>query len=232
LYSHNGSPLVVPRWALLNITAGFVVVAWILTPSVYFKNIWHSNTVAIANVGMNSAWTAISIVTTAVTFASLLAILVHILLNDRKELWTQIRNKSRAHKGNDLHCRLVSAYADTPGCWFDLVTLMAFIMITVLWELIHLLRWYYIPLTLVIPFVFVVPFGRVNSITGHIVQNQGIYYLCVIISIYLYHYLKVPPRAPFFIQLLSYLICVPFNMGIYIAFRQRNKIRNVGGLFE
>lgn len=37
-----GSPLATPWWAQANVALGFVVFFWIITPIVYFTNVWNS----------------------------------------------------------------------------------------------------------------------------------------------------------------------------------------------
>ena len=40
--AYIGSPLATPWWAEANVAAGFVVFFWIITPILYFSNVWDS----------------------------------------------------------------------------------------------------------------------------------------------------------------------------------------------
>ncbi len=178
-----GSPLVVPRWALVNIAVGFVLITWIITPIVYFTDVWGTRSYAIAQTTQSTTnWSAIGVVTTATTFASLSSVLVHMLLHHGNDWWKQLRTTSLAKKGNDLHCRLISLYPDVPDWWFAIISVVSLIVILVVAQVSQMLPWYNVLFAFLIAIVFVLPFGMVASITGQIVQNQGVYFLGAVIA--------------------------------------------------
>ncbi|CAF3868635.1 unnamed protein product [Rotaria sp. Silwood1] len=105
------SPIVVPFWAQLNILVGFVVLVWIITPTVYYLNLWNSKAMPIvsnrlftvegyyynisavldSNLRLNETAynlhgplriTAIFAFNYGVGFAAVTCILVHTILND------------------------------------------------------------------------------------------------------------------------------------------------------
>jgi len=83
-----GTPLVVPRWAVVNIAVGFVLATWVITPIIYFANVWNTYNRPIAEVtGSTSNWSALGLVSTAAAFANLSAVFVHMLLHHSKNLW-------------------------------------------------------------------------------------------------------------------------------------------------
>ena len=244
------TPLVVPRWALVNIGVGFVLVAWVITPIIYFQDVWDTNQNPISTSTQSpSTWSAMGLVTTATTFASLSAVFVHTFLYDSKNIWEQIRGRSLDKKGNDIHCRLIEAYPDVPDWWFLIVSIVAVVVIMIVADLSGMLEWYNVLFALSIPMIFVLPFGMVSSITGQLIQNQGVYFLMVIIvgslwsgnqpkmmtfiaigyttycqTLYLVsnlklgHYMKIPPRVLFVVQLVSCLITSAFSAGIQYYF--------------
>ncbi len=178
-----GSPLIVPRWAVVNIIVGFVLATWVITPIIYFTNVWNTYGYPIAEVTRSSSnWSALSLVSTAAAFANLSAVLVHTLLHHSKNLWKELRTRSLNEKGNDVHCRLIALYPDVPDWWFFIVSVLAFIVIIVVGEVSSIIPWYKTLFSLIVPIVLVLPFAMVASITGQSIQNPSVYYLLAIIS--------------------------------------------------
>jgi len=178
-----GSPLVVPGWAIINIAVGFVLATWIITPIIYFTNVWNTYDNPIASVTRSSSeWSALGLVSTAAAFANLTAVLVHMLLYHSKNWWKELRERSLDKKGNDVHCRLIALYPDVPDWWFVIVSLPALIVIVVVGQVSSIISWYKVFFALIIPIVLVLPFGMVASITGQTIQNPSVYYLLVIIA--------------------------------------------------
>ncbi|KAI0794846.1 OPT oligopeptide transporter protein-domain-containing protein [Abortiporus biennis] len=46
-----GSPLATPWWAEANVVVGFFIFYWILTPILYFKNVWYGSFMPISSLG-------------------------------------------------------------------------------------------------------------------------------------------------------------------------------------
>jgi OPT family oligopeptide transporter len=178
-----GSPMIVPRWAVVNIAVGFIVATWIITPIVYFTDTWNTYNHPIAEVTHSSTrWSAVGIVSTAATFANLSAVLVHMFLHHSNTLWKELRVRSLEEKGNDVHCRLTALYSDVPDWWFAIVSIVAFIVIVIVGQVSHTILWYETFLSFIGPVLLVLPFGIVASITGLTVQNTSVYYLLVVIA--------------------------------------------------
>ncbi len=178
-----GSPLIIPRWSAVNIAVGFVIATWIITPIIYFANVWNTYDRPIAEVTRSSSnWSALGLVSTAAAFANLSAVFVHMLLHNRKTLWNELRTRSLDKKGNDVHCRLISIYPDVPDWWFGICSLLAFIVIVVVGQVSSIIRWYECFFAFFVPIFLVLPFGMIASITGQSIQNPSVYYLFVIIA--------------------------------------------------
>ena len=184
-----GSPLVVPKWALINIAIGFIITTWILTPIIYFSNVWNCREQSIAyfpyaGIFSNETyeWSALSIVTAATGFATPIAVIVHMILHDGKQLINFTLTKTNSFKGNDLHCRLIEVYKGVPDWWYGIISLLSIIVLIIISEVSNILQWYYVLLALVIPLIFSLPMGSVLSITGQIIQNASVYYICLVIG--------------------------------------------------
>jgi len=74
-----GSPLIVPGWALINITFGFVLIIWLIVPIVYGLNIRNVKSQPIGG-SMSLKLTAMNLVTVFTSFACVSAIFVHTFL--------------------------------------------------------------------------------------------------------------------------------------------------------
>jgi OPT family oligopeptide transporter len=175
--------MIVPRWAVVNSAVGFVLATWVITPIIYFTNVWDTYDHPIAEVTQSSSiWSALGLVSTAAAFANLSAVLVHMLLHHSKNLWKELRTRSLDKKGNDVHCRLIALYPDVPDWWFAIVSLLAFIVIIVVGQVSSIILWYRSFFAVIVPVFFVLPFGMVASITGQTIQNPSVYYLLAIIA--------------------------------------------------
>jgi OPT family oligopeptide transporter len=178
-----GSPMITPRWAVVNITVGVIFATWIITPIIYFANVWNTYDYPVAAVTRSSShWSALTLVSTSAAFANLAAVVVHMFLHHSNSLWKELRARSLNEKRNDVHCRLNALYPDVPDWWFVIVSVLAFIVIVVIGQVSRIILWYATFLTLIVPIVLVLPFGIVASITGLTIQNPTIYYLLVIIA--------------------------------------------------
>jgi OPT family oligopeptide transporter len=257
------TPLVVPRWALVNIGVGFVLVAWVITPIIYFQDVWGTRDNSISTSTQSpSTWSAMGLVTTFTTFASLSSVFVHMFLYHSKDLWNQFRSRSLDKKGNDIHCRLIAAYPDVPDWWFFIVSVVGVLVIMIVSQISGMLNWYNVLFSLSTSMIFVLPFGMVASITGQLIQNQGIYYLMVIIvgslwsddqskmmtfiavgyttycqTLYLVsnmklgHYMKIPPRVLFSVQIVSCLVTSAVSAGVQYYFYAAQQYYNQPGAY-
>ncbi|CAF0909388.1 unnamed protein product [Adineta ricciae] len=176
-----GSPLILPGWALINIGFGFVLIIWFIVPIVYASNVRQVQSRAIAGV-MFTGITAMNLVTSFTSFAYIPAIFVHTALFHGYNLWDQLRSKSLTNMGNDMHARLMSAYAYVPEWWYFALFSASLITVCIICNHNGWLPWYLVLLSLVINASLVLPVGLVSSITGQFLHNAPVYYLNVIIS--------------------------------------------------
>ncbi len=171
------------RYRLVIIAVGFVLATWVITPIIYFTNVWNTYDHPIAEVTRSSSvWSALGLVSTAAAFANLPAVLVHTLLHHSKNLWKELCTRSLDKKGNDVHCRLIALYSDVPDWWFVIASVLAFVVILVAGQVSSIIHWYETFFALIVPTILVLPFGMVASITGQAIQNPSVYYLLVIIA--------------------------------------------------
>ena len=143
---------------------------------------WGTRSKSIARSTQSSKdWSAMGLVTTFTTFASLSSVFVHTFLYHGKSLWKQLRTRSLNEKGNDIHCRLIGLYGDVPDWWFLVISILAIVVLMIVSDVSGMIAWYNVLFALVVPVIFVLPFGMVTSITGQLIQNQGVYFVMVII---------------------------------------------------
>ncbi|CAF2915455.1 unnamed protein product [Rotaria sp. Silwood2] len=176
-----GSPLILPRWALINIAFGFVLIIWFIVPIVYGSNVRSFTTYPIGGV-VSTEFTALSLVTAFTSFASITAVFVHTLLFHGVDIWQQFRTKTLANMGNDMHARMISIYPTVPDWWYLELFALALIVACVTCDHAGWLKWYYVLLSLFIGALFTLPFGLVSSITGQLLHNLSVYYLCLLIG--------------------------------------------------
>ncbi|CAF1169490.1 unnamed protein product [Adineta ricciae] len=176
-----GSPLILPGWALMNIAFGFVLIIWLIVPIVYGTNIRNFTTLPIGGV-ISTDFTALSLVTAFASFASVTAVFVHALLFHGVDIYEQFMTKKLGNMGNDMHARMISLYPPVPDwCYLQLFAL-AMITACVTCDHAGWLSWYYVLLALFIGALFTLPFGLVSSITGQLLHNLSVYYICLLIG--------------------------------------------------
>ncbi|CAF2781958.1 unnamed protein product [Rotaria sp. Silwood2] len=200
-----GSPLILPGWALINIAFGFVLIIWLIVPIVYGSNVRGFTNLPIGGVVITE-FTAFSLVTAFTSFASITAVFIHTLLFHGVDIWQQFRTKSLKHMGNDMHARMMSLYKTVPDWWYLELFASALIVACVTCDHAGWLNWYYVLLSLSIGTIFVLPFGLVSSITGQLLHNLSVYYLCLLIGQLLS--LQTSARNMFTFIALSYVVFV------------------------
>ncbi|KAK3694789.1 putative isp4 protein [Podospora appendiculata] len=164
------------------------------------------------------------------SFAAVAAVIVHVTLYHGRDIWTQWR-LARSQE-DDVHMRLMKKYRDAEDWWylilFGTMIGLSFVVVCA-WETSF--PWWAFMVCLAIPIVWTIPIGIVqamtnfqlglNVLTEYIVgymlpgrplammmfKNYG--YLCMSQALYftqdlkLGHYMKVPPRAMFWSQLVA-----------------------------
>lgn len=192
--AYIGSPLATPWWAEANVTGGFIIFFWIVTPILYYTNVWSSKYMPISsrtsydntgkaydvsriinpdatfNEEAYKAYSPLFLSTTfaisyGLSFASITATITHTFLYYRKQIWTQARRS--IHEQPDVHARLMSRYRQVPEWWYGIIFLTMFVfglLSILLWETKFPVGWYI--LSLVIAAFYVVPIGMIQAITN------------------------------------------------------------------
>ncbi|RMZ79063.1 hypothetical protein DV737_g3550, partial [Chaetothyriales sp. CBS 132003] len=170
-----------------------------------------------------------------VQFAGLAALVTHTACWYGRDIWR--------HNGLDVHNRLMARYPDAPMTWYLLtcVTMIAIGIFVVEYYPVHL-PWYGLILALAITTCLFIPVGIVMAITnqhsslylicqlicgvvfpGRPVANMVFVTYCYISSaqgvkfssdLKLGHYMKIPPRLLFKVQMIATLISSVVQIGV------------------
>ncbi|KAL0081202.1 OPT family small oligopeptide transporter [Phycomyces blakesleeanus] len=197
--SFLGSPLVVPWWAIANITVGFVVIAWIIVPVMYYTNVWDAKTFPILTPTLfdsqGEVWNNSRVLnedktlnyeayeeygpmrmstffafTYGIMFAGLTSVLTHTVLYHGKDIIDQFK-RSR-EKDDDIHCKLMRAYPEVPSWWYYLIFLVSFgVSFCVIYVWPIGLPWWGLILAISLPVIFVLPIGLIQAVTN---QQPGL----------------------------------------------------------
>ncbi|KAF7301839.1 OPT oligopeptide transporter [Mycena indigotica] len=270
--AYIGSPLATPWWAEANVAAGFVFFFWILTPALYFSNVWYSKYMPISSRGSfnnhGRTYSVAAILNDDLTFneEKYKAYSPPFPLNDfcfvirlffRKQIWTQSRRAM--HEQPDIHARLMAVYPQVPEWWYAIIFVSMFvcgIIVVEVWDTKFPVQ--YFILALVIAFVYVIPIGMIQAITNQQVGlnviteliigfvhfaaplqpvNEDVSYalpghpvammmfktwgyitmaqaLTFTSDFKLGHYMKIPPRAMFWAQVVATVIAGTVQLGV------------------
>ncbi|VDB85097.1 unnamed protein product [Peniophora sp. CBMAI 1063] len=264
------SPLPIPWWAQANIAFAVVLFYWIITPIVYYKNVWYAkflpmvsshsfdNTAVRYNVTAiltpegnfdEAAYKAYSplfipavfAISYGLSFASMTAIIVHIFLYYRKQIWTQARRSLSEQP--DIHARLMSVYKEVPEWWYAIIFVTMFIFGIIVVEVWHTgMPVYAFVIALLISISLTVPIGIIQAITsnqlglnviteliigymvpghpiammqfktwGYITMTQALQFTQ---DLKLGHYMKIPPRPMFWCQVVATVIAGTVQLGV------------------
>ncbi|PPQ77833.1 hypothetical protein CVT25_015327 [Psilocybe cyanescens] len=175
------------------------------------------------------------------SFASITATLTHAFLYFRKQIWTQARRAM--HEQPDIHARLMAHYPQVPEWWYAIIFVIMFVFGIVsieVWETKFPVQWFI--LALVIAFFYVIPIGMIQAITnqqvglnviteliigyalpgrpvammmfktwGYITMAQALTFTS---DFKLGHYMKIPPRAMFWGQVVATVIAGTVQLGV------------------
>ncbi|KAH7107250.1 OPT oligopeptide transporter [Auriculariales sp. MPI-PUGE-AT-0066] len=192
--AYIGSPLVSPWWAEANIGVGFVFFFWILTPILYYTNVWNAaylpilssdvfdNTGAYYDVyriltpdmtfneTAYKEYSPLFMSTTfalsyGLSFAAITATIVHTILYYRRQIITQARRSLKDQP--DIHARLMSRYTSVPHWWYTAIFLTMFVFGIVCIQAYptNMPIWAFI-LALVVAIVYLLPVGMIQAITN------------------------------------------------------------------
>ncbi|XP_042426388.1 oligopeptide transporter 7-like isoform X1 [Zingiber officinale] len=263
--SYLGSPLASPWFATANVAVGFVLIMYIITPISYWLNFYKGKSFPIFSDGLFASTgqsynisriidpnfhldidayekngplylSTFFVVTYGVGFASLTAIISHVLLFHGSEIWQMSRSAFKDQK-MDIHTRLMSRYKQVPQWWF-IAILVANIALTIFACEYYIdqlqLPWWGVLLACSIALFFTLPIGIITATTN---QTPGLNIITEYIIGYLYpgrpvanmcfkvygsismtqaltflqdfklgHYMKIPPRTMFMAQVVGTLI--------------------------
>ncbi|KAG4427416.1 hypothetical protein IFR05_017102 [Cadophora sp. M221] len=190
--AYNTNPLLSPSWAAMNVFAGFVIFFWIVTPGLYYSNVWftaylpictaelYDNTASVYNITrvMNSDGTfnvaeyeayspsflpATFAFVYGISFAALTAVPVHIYLWHGKEIKDAFAGRTKL----DIHSRLMRLYKQTPWYWYGAITVVVLIASMLMVHFYHTsLPVWAILLATIIPAIYIIPCGIIQGITN------------------------------------------------------------------
>ncbi|KAJ6559317.1 OPT oligopeptide transporter [Mycena sp. CBHHK59/15] len=175
------------------------------------------------------------------SFASITATLMHAFLYFRKQIWVQSRRA--LHEQPDIHARLMSRYPQVPEWWYLILFLSMFVLGIISIEVwpTQMPVWAFV-LALGIAFTYVIPIGMIQAITnqqvglnviteliigyalpgrpiammmfktwGYITMAQALTFTS---DFKLGHYMKIPPRAMFWGQVVATVIAGTVQLGV------------------
>jgi len=94
--------------------------------------------------------------------AILPAIFVHTILYHGKWILEQSRT-SFTNRNNDIHCKLMSQYAETPEWWFTFLFVINLVILMIVSHLNNLLPWYNVLILAIVASICVLPFGILDA---------------------------------------------------------------------
>ncbi|XP_037423580.1 oligopeptide transporter 7-like isoform X2 [Triticum dicoccoides] len=270
--SYLGSPLVSPWFATVNVAAGFFIIMYVITPIGYWFNFYKARTFSIFSADLFTSTgqkynisaivddhfhfdteayerngplylSTLLAITYGVSFASLTATIVHVLLFHGSEI-LQLSRSTFQGKSVDIHTKLMRRYKQVPEWWFICILLVS-IAATVFACEYYIeqlqLPWWGVLVACAIAFFFTLPIGIITATTN---QTPGLNIVTEYIIGYLYpgrpvanmcfkvygyismhqalmflqdfklgHYMKIPPRTMFMAQVVGTSIAAFVYLG-------------------
>ncbi|KAI3948136.1 hypothetical protein MKX01_014735 [Papaver californicum] len=259
------TPLASPWFATANVAVGFIFITYIVTPIIYWFNFYKAKNFSIfssklfessgkeynissivdKNFGIDWAayeksgplyLTSFFAMTYGTGFATLSAVIVHVLLFHGREICEQSRSAFKEKK-QDIHTRLMSKYKQVPEWWFVCI-LLATIAVTVfaceLYSEQLQLPWWGVLFACALAIFFTLPIGILTATTnqqpalniiteyiiGYIYPGHPVANICFktygyismrqaivfLADFKLGHYMKIPPRTMFLAQVVGTLV--------------------------
>ncbi|KAI8334789.1 OPT family small oligopeptide transporter [Chlamydoabsidia padenii] len=199
IVSYLQSPLIVPWWAIANVAVGFVIIAWILTPAMYYSNVWDAKLFPILTQQLftsdGSPWNNSMVltpekfldeaayaaygpmrmstffaITYGIGFAGVTSVLTHTFLFHGSEIMRQFR--ASREDNEDIHHKLMRAYPEVPGWWYYIIFIISFSVSFAVIYCFHIeLPWWGMFFAIAISAIFVLPIGIIQAITN---QQPGL----------------------------------------------------------
>ncbi|KAH9911356.1 OPT oligopeptide transporter [Epithele typhae] len=175
------------------------------------------------------------------SFAAIAATIVHTIVYFRKQIWIQSRRSLSEQP--DIHARLMSRYPQVPDWWYSGIFVLMFIFGVIVIEVqeTQMPVWALV-LALMISFIYTIPVGMIQAITNQQIGLNVITELIVgyalpgkPIAMMLFktwgyntmaqalqftsdfklgHYMKIPPRAMFFSQVVAAVVAGTVQLGV------------------
>ncbi|KAK7282921.1 hypothetical protein RIF29_12042 [Crotalaria pallida] len=247
-----GSPLVTPINATLNIMAGYLLLIYVIIPSCYWGfNLYNARTFPIYSSHLFTAqgkqYDVTSIVNKkfeldleayekqghinlsvffaisyGIGFAAIASAITHVACFHGRsiiELWS-----SRSMK-QDIHTRLMKKYNDVPSWWFHVLLIVSIILALLL---VTLMKDQAPGLNVISEYVFglILPGKPIANVCfktyAYISMNQAVFFLN---DFKLGHYMKIPPRSMFLVQIIGTIIAGTIN--VIVALWMLGSIPNI-----
>ncbi|CAF1161912.1 unnamed protein product [Didymodactylos carnosus] len=178
------SPILVPRWAQINVLVSFVFFVWFLIPILYYTNVWdfknmplislslffpngkyYSPKIDISGTTEPFRMSVSNVLSIYFTFAFFPTLITHTIVFHGKDIWKQFRTSFK-NRQNDVHCVLMSRYPEAPEWWYLILFLGSFIVAAVICRYGQYMPWYLLFLALPLSFACLLPVGILLSITN------------------------------------------------------------------
>lgn len=256
----NYSPLISPWHAIGNTLIGMVAFYWILTAGLHYSNYGYAKYLPISdsnsydnmgntynvsriinpvsqtlNLEEYKRYSPLFLSTTftisyGLSFASIIAVLVHTYLFHGTELWQRFKKWNEVEE--DVHAKLMEKYKTVPFWWYSIllvVTIAISLAITQTYD--TSLSWWAFFVSLILALIFFMPIAIIQATTnigiglnvltefivgyiqpgrpmammlfkayGYMALYQGIGFAS---DMKLGHYMKVPPRVTFSAQVVA-----------------------------
>ncbi|WOO86208.1 Glutathione transporter 1 [Vanrija pseudolonga] len=189
-----GNPLTAPWWAQVNIALGFLLFYWLLTPLLYYNNVWYTAYLPILTIAPGDRYqqpydigriltpdfklnttayaeyspvylTAAFTVTYMLAFGLTTSLIVYTVLYHGKRIYLTSRN--RKTEPDDIHMKLMRRYPEVPDWWYIIAFLGCVVLGIVTIEVFAtgLPVWGY-AVAIAMAAVYIVPIGIIFAMTN------------------------------------------------------------------
>ncbi|KAI0050840.1 OPT-domain-containing protein [Auriscalpium vulgare] len=189
-----GSPLMVPWFAEVHVFVAFVLFYWILTPALYYSNVWslahfpmfasvpfdrHGDVYNVTRVLTRQDtfnltayedysplyMPAAYAITYLLAFGLSTCVIVHTLLYHGRALLNGFK-RVRIEK-DDIHAKLMRNYPEVPDWWYALTFVAFFCLAILAQEVWHTgVPVWALLLSIMLPIIYVLPSGFIYAMTG------------------------------------------------------------------
>lgn len=191
-------PLMVPWWAQVQVFAGFVIFFWIITPALYYSNVWDlayfpmlsddlydrfGNAYNVSKVldskgdfdlnAYNNYSPLYLPASWAMTYLMAFALTSCVLVHTALFHWRTIVGSVHRMKveKDDIHAKLMAAYPEVPLWWYSVMFVGFFALAIVAVEV-----WktgapvWFLLIALLIPMIYILPSGYIFAVTSQVVS--------------------------------------------------------------